>query len=142
VIGILRGSEETVADIVDAADWAEAAVAVSASLAPDFQFVGVLEGDIEPVGTFENLPERRGWKPPRGADRMDCFTVIGFDFMTDEARADGATARHWVEAVHLAVDHYGSTYRDATDYRPVVVVAGDHVLAGTWQDVVAAERGG
>jgi len=103
VVGIHDESRETISERVEAPNWIEAAVNAAAPYGGAFNLVGVIEGAVDWVGTWENLPGATDkWDRPDGA-RLEVFTVILFDYVGDRSVVEYVRHYHWVEAARLAM---------------------------------------
>jgi len=103
VVGIHDESRETVSHNVKAANWIEAAIEAAVPHGGAFNLMVVLEGTVDWVGTWENLPgAQTDWQRPPGA-RLEVFTVVLFDFVGDRSVVEYVRHYHWVEAARLAM---------------------------------------
>lgn len=103
VVGIDDQSRETAWRTTEAKNWVEAAIQVASSYNGAFSLVAVMEGTVDWIGTWENLPgDDSGWRRPDGAE-METFTVVLFDYVGERSVVEYVRHYHWVEAARLAM---------------------------------------
>lgn len=110
VIGWSDHTEETIAEIVNAATWQEAVRQCFSKYAGELRFVVALdesyasaERGFSPVGRWETLPtETGGWRRDRsGSSRL--FSIIGFDHRALLPVLEWWQAPNWTMAAQRSV---------------------------------------